>query len=162
MEQGKVVYIAGVEPEVREAFVAAAPPNWQVVMLDASSSDEECIEQVRDADFLVCASTGHPKGHFPDQIVQGTKLKLIQAIGQGTDHIPMRLALEHGITVANSGGGNVLSVAEHTVLLMLAVMRRLPPSIETIRQGQMRSNLIERKDFHQLYEKTVGIVGFGS
>ncbi len=162
MEQVKVVFISGVGPEVRDAFVAAAPPNWQVITPDLRSSDEEFIEQVRDADFLVCTRSGHPKGRFPDQIVQGAKLKLIQTLGQGTDHIPVRLALERGIPVANSGGANAVTVAEHTVLLMLAVMRRLLPSVETIRQGIKYSNLIEHKDFHSLYEKTVGIVGLGN
>ena len=162
MKKGKVVFMARVEPEVRGAFVAGAPPDIQVVTPDPGSNDEEIIKQAQDADFLVLSGTWHPTKRFPDQIVQGAKLKLIQTLGQGTDHVPMRLALERGIPVANSGGANAVAVAEHTLLLMLAVMRRLLPTIETIRQGKMRSNLIERKDFHQLYEKTVGIVGFGS
>ncbi|MFC1966242.1 2-hydroxyacid dehydrogenase [Chloroflexota bacterium] len=161
MEQVKVVFIVRVESELREAFVAGAPPNWQVVTPDLHSTDEEFVEHARDADFLVCTKSGHPKGRFPDQIMQGAKLKLVQTIGQGTDHIPMRLALERGIPVANSGGANAIAVAEHTALLMLAVMRKLLPSVENLRQDQWRDNL-ERKYFHQIYEKTVGIVGFGS
>ncbi len=46
---------------------------------------------------------------------------------------------------------------------MLAVMRRLLPSVENIRKGKFRAGPgLDRKYFHQLYEKTVGIVGFGS
>ncbi len=164
MKQAKIVCIARVGDEIREAFVAAAPPNCQVVTLDASSGDEEYIKQVRDADFLVCATSGHPKGRFPDQMIrEARRLKLIQALGQGTDAVPKRLALERGIPVANSGGANAVAVAEHAVLLMLAVMRRLIPSVETIRKGKFRAGPgLDRKSFHQLYEKTVGIIGFGS
>ncbi|MFC1862227.1 2-hydroxyacid dehydrogenase [Chloroflexota bacterium] len=161
MERVKVVFIVRVEPELREAFVAGTPPNWQVVTPDLRSTDEEFIKHVRDADFLVCTRSGHPKGRFPDQIVQGAKLKLIQTMGQGTDHIPIHLALERGIPVANSGGANAVAVAEHAVLLMLAVLRRLLPSVETLRKGKFRAGL-EVKYVHQLYGKTVGIVGLGN
>ncbi|MFC2041782.1 2-hydroxyacid dehydrogenase [Chloroflexota bacterium] len=162
MEQGKVVFMASAEPKMQDAFVAGAPPGMQVVIPAPGSSDEEIIELVQDADFIVLSGAWHPKKRFPDEIVLGAKLKLIHTLGQGTDHVPMRLALERGIPVANSGGANAIAVAEHTVLLMLAVMRRLLPSVETIRQGRMRSHLIDRDLLHQLYEKTVGIVGFGS
>ncbi|MFC1966743.1 hypothetical protein ACFLWI_07395, partial [Chloroflexota bacterium] len=162
MEQCKVVVVLTVEPEVRDAFIAGAPPNWQVFLGDAFSNEEEVIKQSQDADFLLISGAAHPKRRYPDQIVQGAKLKLIQTIGQGTDHIPMRLAFERGIPVANSGGANAIWVAEHTILLMLAVMRRLLPSVETIRQGVKYSDLIGREYFHSLYEKTVGIVGLGN
>ena len=109
----------------------------------------------------MCSGSAHPKKRFPDEIVQGSKLKLIQTIGQGTDHIPVHLASKRGIFVANSGGVNAVAVAEHTVLLMLAVQRKLLPGVENLRQGKWRDGL-ERKYLHQLYEKTVGIVGFGS
>ncbi|MFC2041096.1 2-hydroxyacid dehydrogenase [Chloroflexota bacterium] len=164
MTQFKTVYIRRGEPEMRDAFIAGAPPNCQVVILDPNSTDEEFIEQVRDADFLVCSRTGHPKGRFPDQMIrEATRLKLILSLGQGTDQVPMRIALERGIPVVNSGGANAIAVAEHAVLLMLAVMRRLLPSVETIRKGKFRTDLgLESNYFHQLYEKTVGIVGLGS
>ncbi|MFC1928655.1 2-hydroxyacid dehydrogenase [Chloroflexota bacterium] len=158
MEQGKVVFIARVEPELRDIFVAGAPPNMQVATPDPDSSEEEFIEQVRDADFVVL----YGRVRLPEQVIrEARQLKLIQTAGQGTDRIPVRLAMECGIPVANSGGVNAISVAEHTVLLMLAVLRKLLACTENLRQGKWNEGL-DRKYFHQLYEKTVGIVGFGS
>ncbi|MFC2005398.1 2-hydroxyacid dehydrogenase [Chloroflexota bacterium] len=158
MAKGKVVFLTRIASEMQDTFISEAPPNLQVVLLHPNAGEEEITRQVRDADFLVTLYSGR----IPDQVLQQAKqLKLIQSMGQGTDHIPGRLASELGIPIANSGGANVVAVAEHTVLLMLATMRNFLPSVETIRQGKS-SNDMERRDFHQLYEKTVGIVGFGN
>lgn len=158
MAQGKVVFFARVEPESQDTFIAAAPSNLQVVVADPDAGEEELAEQVQDADFLVT----YRGGRVPDQVVQRAKrLKLIQDMGQGTDHIPERLASELGITVANSGGANAIAVAEHTVLLMLATYRNLLTSVDALRHGKFDTDM-DRRYFHQLYKKTVGIVGLGN
>ncbi len=52
MKQGKVVFMARVEPEFRDIFIAEAPTDLQVVVTDPNAPEENIIEQVRDADFL--------------------------------------------------------------------------------------------------------------
>ncbi len=160
MKQLKVVLRGKFETEVREAFVAEAPPNTQIVIVDPTATNERDIaKQLEDADFLVCYRAC---GRIPNETIQGVKrLKLIHQTGQGTDHIPVRFASEMGIPVTNAGGGNAVSVAEYTVLLMLATLRCLLSSVEAIRQGK-RSADLTNKYLHQLYQKTVGIVGFGN
>ncbi|MFC1939523.1 NAD(P)-dependent oxidoreductase [Chloroflexota bacterium] len=158
MAKAKVVFIQRVEPELQEMFVAEAPSDFQIVTLDPNVGEEEITAQVKDADFLLLSRSGR----IAEQVLlKAKKLKLIQVTGQGTEHIPKHLAWQLGIFVANSGGANALAVAEHTILLMLAVMRNLLPSVEILRQGKFQSDM-DRRTFHQLYEKTVGIVGFGS
>ena len=165
MVRGKVVFIAFVEPDFRDTFLAECPSNLEVVMALANpkASEKQIAEafgseQLRDADFLVLFG----RWRVPDEAVLRAKhLKLIQTLGQGTDHIPVRLASELGIPVANSGGSNAISVAEHTVLLMLASLRNLLPSVETLRRGKFTTD-VDRRSYHQLYEKTVGIVGLGT
>ena len=165
MVRGKVVFIAFVEPDFRDTFLAECPSNLEVVMAlaDPDASEKEIAkafgsEELREADFLVLFG----RWRVPDEAVRGARhLKLIQTLGQGTDHIPVRLASELGIPVANSGGSNAISVAEHTVLLMLASLRNLLPSIEALRRGKFTTHM-DRRSFHQLYEKTVGIVGLGT
>ncbi|MFC1952352.1 2-hydroxyacid dehydrogenase [Chloroflexota bacterium] len=85
----------------------------------------------------------------------------MQTWGQGTNHLPLKWALEKGIPIANAGGANAISVAEHTVLLMLACLRRLLPMNQSIREGKFMGN-IDRRNSHELHDKTVGIVGFGN
>ena len=158
MAEGKVVLFARVEPESQEMFIAMAPSNLRVAVADPDAGEEELAEPIQDADFLVT----YRGGRVPEQVIRKAKrLKLIQDMGQGTDHIPERLASEIGIPVANSGGANAIAVAEHTVLLMLATYRNLLTSVDALRHGKFDTDM-DRRYFHQLYKKTVGIVGFGN
>lgn len=86
-----------------------------------------------------------------DQVMRRVRqLKLIQAIGAGTDNIPVCLASELGISVANIGGVNAVTVAEHTILLMLTTLKNLLPSVVALRQGKFQKD-IERRHFHQRF-----------
>jgi phosphoglycerate dehydrogenase-like enzyme len=159
MATGKLIFLTRpIEPESQDAFLEAVPTGWQVTLVNPNQGEQRIAEQIEDADFLVT----YRCGRIPESVVQRAKrLKLIQVMGQGTDHIPVRLALEKGIHVANTGGANALSVAELAVLLMLSTMRRLLPNAEALRQGKFQS-VLDNRYAHQLYEKTVGIVGFGN
>ncbi len=159
MATGKVILLSRpIEPESRDVFLQEVPTGWQVTLVDPDQGEQQVAEQLEDADFIVT----YRSGRISERVVRQAKhLKLIQTTGQGTDHIPVRLAIEKGIYVANTGGSNALAVAEHAVLLMLATMRRLLPSTEALRQGGFQANTDMRYVYH-LYEKTVGIVGFGN
>jgi phosphoglycerate dehydrogenase-like enzyme len=73
----------------------------------------------------------------------------------------VKYALGKGIYVANAGGANAIAVAEYTVCAMLDCMKRVLQYNQGIREGKWRLPL-DRKGQHELYEKTVGIVGFGN
>ncbi len=160
MTTAKVVLITGLKPELRDMFVANAPINMQVVPVDLETTGEkEIIKQVQDADFLVIHQAGR---RVPDIIIQGAKrLRHIHTPAQGTDHIPLRMASEMGITVSNGGGSNAIAVAEHTVLLMLATLKQLLPCVEVTRSG-IPGTEMNLKSLHQLYQKRVGIIGLGN
>jgi phosphoglycerate dehydrogenase-like enzyme len=70
-------------------------------------------------------------------------------------------ALEKRIYVANAGGANAITVAEYTILLILACMRRLLLFNQSISEGKFRGNIDDR-DSYELYGKTVGVVGLGN
>src|SRR6201996_8711324 len=57
---------------------------------------------------------------------QATRLRLVHKFGAGVNTIDVDAATKHGVAVANMPGANAPSVAEGTVLLMLAALRRLP------------------------------------
>ncbi|MBI4296250.1 MAG: lactate dehydrogenase [Chloroflexi bacterium] len=158
MAKGKVVFLARTQSDERDVFLAAAPAELRVVIPTPNASQEEVNQEVQDADFLVVYRHNFA---LDEAIRKAKRLKLIQAMGQGTDRIPVRLALERGIPVANSGGANAVAVAEHTVLLMLASLRNLMFSVDALHRGKAGADM-NSKDFHQLYAKTVGIVGFGN
>ena len=57
------------------------------------------------------------------------KLRLVQLFSAGYNHVDLDAARRAGVLVSNNGGANSRAVAEHTILLMLAVYRRLVRSM---------------------------------
>jgi len=159
MTTGKLVVLTrGIDPESRSVFMAKKPAGWQVTVVNPDDGEQKVAKELEDAQYLVTYRSGPVSLKVLETARQ---LKLIQTGGQGTNHLPVKWALEKGVPVANAGGANAISVAEHTVLLMLACLRRLLLLNQSIRDGKFRRD-IDRKGSHELYDKTVGIVGFGN
>lgn len=96
-------------------------------------------------------------------IAASPKLKLIQKIGVGVNTIDLAAAKARGIKVANMPGTNTRAVAETTVLLMLAALRRLPALDRATRDGRGWS--LEPGVYDAVGEiggKVVGLVGYGA
>jgi len=89
------------------------------------------------------------------------KLRLVQLFSAGYDRVDLAAARRAGVLVANNGGANSRAVAEHTILLMLAVYRRLVPQHEMTAGGRWRGNQ-PMPMFYEMHGKTLGIVGFGT
>ncbi len=91
-------------------------------------------------------------------IVAGKNLKIIGRAGAGVDNIDVEAATRRGIIVMNTPGGNTISAAEHTMSLLLALVRNIPQAHESMRQGKW-----ERKKYvgTELQGKTIGILGLG-
>ncbi len=88
------------------------------------------------------------------------RLKLIGRAGVGVDNIDVEAATRKGVVVMNTPGGNSVAVAELTIGLRLALHRQLVPAITVTKTGRW-----EKKRFahgHELFRKTVGLVGFGN
>jgi D-3-phosphoglycerate dehydrogenase/(S)-sulfolactate dehydrogenase len=95
-----------------------------------------------------------------DTLESPGRLKVIGRAGVGVDNIDVEAATRKGVVVMNTPGGNSVAVAELTIGLMLTLLRQLVPAIETTKSGRW-----EKKRFasgHELFRKTVGLVGFGS
>jgi phosphoglycerate dehydrogenase-like enzyme len=90
-------------------------------------------------------------------------LKLIQKLGVGVDTIDLEAARRRDIAVCNMPGANTRAVAELTLLLMLASLRRLTELDSETRQGKGWS--LDPGSLDQLSElggREVGLVGFGA
>ncbi|WP_324668093.1 2-hydroxyacid dehydrogenase [Geochorda subterranea] len=88
------------------------------------------------------------------------KLRFLQVAGVGVDHVDLDAARRLGITVANVAGANAVSVAEHVVMAILALMRGLVAAHEAMRTGEwpLARWMATARD---LAGRTVGIVGMG-
>ena len=87
------------------------------------------------------------------------KLRVIGRAGVGVDNVDLDAATAAGVLVMNTPGGNAISVAEHTLALMLAMARHIPQANASTRAGKW-----EKKKFlgNELRGKTLGIIGLGS
>jgi phosphoglycerate dehydrogenase-like enzyme len=98
-----------------------------------------------------------------DDLRRGTRLRLVHKLGAGVNTIDVDTATRCGIAVANMPGANAPSVAEGTVLLMLATLRRLPALDRAVRQGRGWPTDPELGEtVRDIGGCTVGLVGYGS
>jgi D-3-phosphoglycerate dehydrogenase len=93
-----------------------------------------------------------------DLIERGTKLRVIGRAGVGVDNVDVDAATKRGIVVANAPQSNVVTAAEHTLALLLALARNVPQAHASLTAGKW-----ERSKFSgvELYDKTLGVLGFG-
>ncbi|MBI2071772.1 MAG: phosphoglycerate dehydrogenase [Gemmatimonadetes bacterium] len=91
-------------------------------------------------------------------LAQAPQLRVIGRAGIGVDNIDLEEATRRGIAVFNAPGGNTVSAAEHTVGLLLALVRKIPWADASMRTGEW-----DRQRFlgTELRGKTLGIVGLG-
>ncbi len=90
------------------------------------------------------------------------KLRLVQLLSAGYDHVDVEAARKAGVPVANNGGANAVAVAEHTLLLVLAVFKRLVRFHLDVVAGKWRVGDLNENRVYELAGKTLGIVGLGS
>jgi len=91
-------------------------------------------------------------------IERGARLRVIGRAGVGVDNVDVAAATRRGIVVANAPESTVVSAAEHTVGLLVALSRNIPQAHAALKQGRW-----ERSRFGgvELAEKTLGVLGFG-
>ena len=93
-----------------------------------------------------------------DLIERADRLKVIGRAGVGIDNVDVDAATRRGIVVANAPESTVVSAAEHTVGLLVALTRNIPQAHAALKQGRW-----ERKTYGgvELAGKTLGVLGFG-
>ncbi len=87
-----------------------------------------------------------------------TRLRAIGRAGVGIDNVDVDAATRRGIVVANAPQSNVITAAEHTMALLLALARNVPQAHASLSAGAWERS---RYSGVELYEKTLGVIGFG-
>jgi D-3-phosphoglycerate dehydrogenase / 2-oxoglutarate reductase len=89
---------------------------------------------------------------------KGTRLRVVARAGVGVDNVDVDAATRLGIVVANAPQSNVITAAEHTMALLLAMARKVPQAHASLVAGSW-----DRARFTgvELHSKTLGILGFG-
>ena len=91
-------------------------------------------------------------------IERATRLKVIGRAGVGVDNVDVDAATRHGIVVANAPESTVVSAAEQTVGLLVALARNIPQAHAALKQGRWERS---RWSGVELEGKTLGVLGFG-
>ncbi|MBI4211466.1 MAG: hypothetical protein HY540_02405 [Deltaproteobacteria bacterium] len=146
-------------------------------VLIADAIDTAAIERIKQAGLEVTVATGlSPEAlletipNFEVLVVRSNpkvtkkvidaaeRLKLIVRAGVGLDNIDVDAAYARNIVVSNTPGATAISVAEHVMGLMLALLRHIPAAHAKTDQG-----VWDKKSFMggELFEKTLGVVGLG-
>ncbi len=118
-------------------------------------SDEQLAERIGEYDAILIRSATKMTA---DLIDRATNLRAIGRAGVGVDNVNVEAATKRGIIVANAPQSNVVTAAEHTMALLLALARNIPQAHASLTSGKW-----ERSKFSgvEVYEKTLGILGFG-
>jgi len=136
----------------------AALPDLSVTVC-SESDDAKLMELLPEADVLWHVL----KPATAAMMARAPKLRLIQKIGVGVNTIDLEAAKERGIAVCNLPGTNARAVAELTLALMLATVRRLPLFDAAMRDGSASAlDPTVQDNLGELGGRTVGLVGYGA
>ncbi len=129
-----------------------AQPGWDVI----ASNPKEYAQYLGEAEALIVRSAVKVTKQV---LEQAPKLRAIGRAGVGVDNVDLPAATAAGVLVMNTPGGNAVSVAEHTLALMLAMARSIPQASASTKGGKW-----EKKKYmgNELRGKTLGVVGLGS
>jgi len=118
-------------------------------------TDEELAERIGAYHGILIRSATKMTAELIERAVN---LRVIGRAGVGVDNVDVDAATKRGIVVANAPESNVVTAAEHTMALLLALARNIPQAYVSLTAGKW-----ERSKFSgvELYEKTLGILGFG-
>ena len=140
-----------------EILQSVVPEGYTIKTLDTPTY-EQLVKEAEDADyFLVSGRLPIDKGVLD----AAKKLKMIQRTGVGTEMLDKEEIKQRGIPVYVNAGVNARSVAEHTLALMLSCLKRIPAIDKQVRQGIWKKQETGTS-CHELYGKTVGLIGMGA
>lgn len=144
-------------PGFRERLNRLASSDLHIEVVGESET-ERFRTAMQDADILLHVLEPLSAEH----IANAPRLRLIQKIGVGVNTIDLEAARAQGVAVANMPGSNAQAVAELTILLALAALRRLPALDSSLRAGRGWPPVPETVDaLSELSGRTIGLVGFG-
>ena len=118
-------------------------------------SEDRLMALIGDYTVLIVRS----QTRVSEELLEKAKhLEIIGRAGSGLDNIDLNAAIRHGVLVVHAPRGNVCAVAEHTMLLLLALARRLPAATSLMKAGRWdKSSLLGV----ELAGKMLGIIGLG-
>ncbi len=131
-----------------------AVPEFEVEV-NTSLTPEELLHIIKEYDALVIRSGTKVTSAV---IERADNLKVVARAGIGLDNVDIEAASKRGIIVMNTPEGNVITTAEHTIAMMLALSRNIPRADSSMKAGKWEKKLFRGRE---VFNKTLGIIGIG-
>lgn len=155
MKKYKIASFDLATDDVYEVIRGQFPDNFELITLKDGTLEDR-IRIAEEADFFISAT-----GAIPTEAIASAKnLKFIQQQGVGFDKTDVDLATKKGIEVCITPEGTSVGVAEHVVLLILAVYKKIVKISNEMYEGKFPMWDYRTQSF-EIYGKTTGFVGFG-
>ena len=143
----------GVTEEVAAIIRGRMPDGWR---LTTPAPGGDFAAGLRECDFILVADHAVTAEH----IAAAPRLRMIQHQGVGYERIDLEACRAREIPVGLTPEGTSIGVAEHTLLLILAVYKQLVKAVIGAREGKWMQWELRGNSF-ELYGKTLGLVGMG-
>ena len=152
----KILFAPKQDASVTEMARSLTPPGFELIMADFGTP--EFINAAAEAEYFL----GLARNMGGEFFRSAPKLKLVQLLSAGYDRVDVEAARKAKVPVANNGGANAIAVAEHTILLMLAVLKQLVRFHQDVVAGRWRPPASSDSPVYELSARTVGVVGLGN
>jgi glycerate dehydrogenase len=158
--QSRAVFLDHTSLDLGDLDLAPWRETFSELVLHSSTTQDQVIERLQGAQVAISNKILIDAAAFaacPD-------LKLVLVTATGVNNVDLDAARKHGVVVSNCQGYGTPSVAQHTLMLLLAMATRLPDYQQAIHQGQwQKSKQFCLLDFPivELEGKTLGLLGHG-
>lgn len=158
----RVLLLETIDPASMRLFERTSGAGFQVVLAD-SSAEGVCLQAARAMSETgsVDAILTRGKGQITPVLLDACpELRAVARCGVGLDNVDIPACTARGVPVLNLPGVNAQTIAEHAVMLILAVTRGLVESANAVREGNWASRATYDRD--EVNGQAVGIVGLGN
>lgn len=152
----KILFAPHHPQPIMELALALKPPGYDLMIHD--NGTPEYYRAAEEAEFYL----GMTRNIDAQFFAAAKKMRLVQLLSAGYDRADVAAAKKAGVPIANNGGANAIAVAEHTLMLILATLKKLTGLHADVTAGQWRSGPSGKAPVHELRGKTLGIVGLGN
>ncbi len=131
--------------------------GWEIITARGPLNEADTLALVGEVDGYICGDDAITR-----KVLEKArpKLKVLSKYGIGVDKIDVKSCTEFGIPLLFTPGVNHTTVAEHAFLLLLSLEKNLLFHTDSTRSNDAKTNW-KRKTGHELFEKTIGIIGLG-
>jgi D-3-phosphoglycerate dehydrogenase len=127
--------------------------EYEILTARGPLEEGQMVDLVGDVDGIICGDDAITRRVIEKAL---PRLKVVSKYGIGVDRIDLEAARERGLTVTYTPGVNEVTVAEHVFGLTISLARNIPQENRLVKEGQWK-----RITGHELWGKTIGIIGMG-